>query len=72
MVPATGIRLRQQSPGSSKTGWKRPWPWQTAQVLVKSQPRRYYGTVSLDPTRVGRDTVRITEEVVAHLVELTT
>lgn len=30
--------------------------------------RRYYGTVSLDPTRVGRDAGRIAEEVIAHLV----
>jgi hypothetical protein len=30
--------------------------------------RRYFGTVTLDPTRVGRDASRIAEEVVAHLV----
>jgi len=30
--------------------------------------RRYFGTVSLDPTRVGRDAGRIAEEVIAHLV----
>ena len=29
--------------------------------------RRYYGTVSLDPARVGRDAGRIAEEVIAHL-----
>jgi hypothetical protein len=31
-------------------------------------PRRFHGTVSLDPTRVGRDAGRIAEEVIAHLV----
>lgn len=30
--------------------------------------RRYFGTVQLDPTRVGRDAGRIAEEVIAHLV----
>lgn len=31
-------------------------------------PRRFYGTVRLDPTRVGRDASRIAEEVIAHLI----
>lgn len=31
------------------------------------QPTRYYGTVSLDPTRAGRDAGRIADEVIAHL-----
>ncbi|MGQ9483275.1 MAG: Swt1 family HEPN domain-containing protein [Chloroflexus sp.] len=30
--------------------------------------RRFYGTVSLDPIRAGRDVARIAEEVIAHLV----
>jgi hypothetical protein len=29
--------------------------------------RRFHGTVSLDPARVGRDAGRIAEEVIAHL-----
>jgi len=29
--------------------------------------RRFYGTVRLDPARVGRDAGRIAEEVIAHL-----
>jgi len=33
-------------------------------------PQRFYGTVSLDPTRVGRDAGRIAEEVIAHLAGL--
>jgi predicted AAA+ superfamily ATPase/uncharacterized membrane protein YgcG len=31
------------------------------------RPRRFHGTVTLDPTRVGRDASRIAEEVIAHL-----
>lgn len=30
-------------------------------------PRRFHGTVLLDPTRVGRDASRIADEVIAHL-----
>ncbi|MBL9159968.1 MAG: DUF499 domain-containing protein [Verrucomicrobiales bacterium] len=31
-------------------------------------PKRYYGTVALDPGRAGRDAGRIAEEVIAHLL----
>jgi hypothetical protein len=34
------------------------------------KPRRYHGTVMLDPARVGRDAGRIADEVVTHLVGL--
>jgi hypothetical protein len=33
-------------------------------------PTRFHGTVNLDPSRVGRDSSRIAEEVIAHLVGL--
>jgi predicted AAA+ superfamily ATPase len=33
-------------------------------------PIRFHGTVTLDPNRVGRDSSRIAEEVIAHLVGL--
>jgi len=33
-------------------------------------PKRFHGTVALDPTRVGRDASRIADEVVAHLTGL--
>jgi predicted AAA+ superfamily ATPase len=38
-----------------------------APVVTKAQPRRFYGTVKLDPARVGRDASRIADEVIAHL-----
>jgi hypothetical protein len=31
------------------------------------RPRRFHGTVELDPTRVGRDASRVAEEVIGHL-----
>ena len=33
-------------------------------------PKRFHGTVNLDPTRVGRDASRIADEVIAHLAGL--
>jgi hypothetical protein len=35
-----------------------------------TRPRRYFGKVELDATRVGRDAGRIAEEVIAHLAGL--
>jgi hypothetical protein len=35
---------------------------------MKAAPRRFYGTVQLDPARVGRDASHIADEVIAHLV----
>jgi hypothetical protein len=39
----------------------------TGAASTDSMPRRFYGTVSLDPARVGRDASRIADEVIAHL-----
>jgi hypothetical protein len=35
-----------------------------------TMPTRSYGTVTLDPTRVGRDAGRIAEEVIARITGL--
>lgn len=37
---------------------------------AKARPRRYHGSVELDPQRAGRDAGKIAEEVLAHLVGL--
>ena len=34
------------------------------------RPKRFHGSVSLDPSRVGRDAGRIADEVISHLVGL--
>jgi hypothetical protein len=34
---------------------------------MEPKPRRFHGTVTLDPARVGRDASRIADEVIAHL-----
>ena len=35
-----------------------------------TQPKRFHGTVILDPTRVGRDASRVADEVIVHLAGL--
>ncbi len=40
------------------------------QPVETPKPRRYHGTVTLDPGRTGRDASRIADEVIAHLVGL--
>ena len=42
----------------------------TAAAPPAVQPRRFHGSVTLDPTRVGRDAGRVADEVVAHLAGL--
>ena len=39
----------------------------TKPTTVPAVARRFYGTVRLDPARVGRDASRIADEVIAHL-----
>jgi hypothetical protein len=39
--------------------------------VAEPNPQRFYGSVVLDPTRVGRDASRIAEEVIAHIAGLT-
>ncbi len=36
----------------------------------RKKQTRFHGSVSLDPTRVGRDAARVADEVIAHLVGL--
>ena len=37
---------------------------------LRALPRRFHGTVELDPARVGRDAGKVAEEVIAHLTGL--
>lgn len=40
---------------------------QGSAASAKPMPRRFHGTVQLDPNRAGRDASRIAEEVISHL-----
>ena len=50
------------------------WHQQSAPIRGSNGTRqrlhRFHGSVTLDPTRVGRDAGRVAEEVLAHLLAL--
>src|SRR2546426_10606326 len=55
-------------PGPSPAPGPGPRPGPTSPPPAPERRlRRFHGTVSLDPARVGRDASRIAEEVIAHL-----
>jgi hypothetical protein len=47
-----------------------PLPVPTPEPATLPRPRRFHGTVTLDPERAGRDASKITDEVITHLVGL--
>ncbi len=57
----SGAAAPGTSPAGGPTGGVEPVPG------APRLPRRFHGTVRLDPARVGRDAGRIAEEVIAHL-----
>jgi len=46
------------------------WHPPPAAPATAPKPRRFHGTVVLDPTRTGRGRGRIADEVIAHLRDL--
>jgi hypothetical protein len=58
--------------GPVSTNGDVPGPEQpgTSSAVGRAQPRRFHGTVALDPMRVGRDASRVADEVIAHLAGL--
>jgi predicted AAA+ superfamily ATPase len=61
--------------GENSTATQAPTPGATPAPATRGpgpaqppKPRRYHGTVVLDPARVGRDASRIADEVITHLV----
>jgi predicted AAA+ superfamily ATPase len=54
----------------SPTHGTAPPATQPSGPMQPPKPKRYHGTVTLDPARVGRDAGRIADEVVTHLVGL--
>lgn len=63
--PPTGAPTNNNDVQPGNSGGA-PNPTATSNVI----PRRFQGSVSLDPTRVGRDASRIAEEVISHLTGL--
>jgi len=63
MSPQTGTGPGGIPPTQPTPGTEPPAP-------IVQTPRRFHGSVALDPTRVGRDASRVAEEVIAHLAGL--
>ena len=60
------VRLVNGPSGGAATSPPRPAPPPPEQVL----PTRFFGSVALDPRRMGRDAAMIAQELVAHLTGL--
>jgi predicted AAA+ superfamily ATPase len=74
--PGTGATSTTTEGGGRSTGSAVIGAGSTAMTtppgsVASPQPRRFHGSVTLDPTRVGRDAGRIAEEVIAHIAGLT-
>jgi len=65
-VPAGTVTGNAATPTPEPT----PSTAQPARPVQPPKPKRYHGTVTLDPARVGRDAGRIADEVLTHLVGL--
>src|SRR6185295_140060 len=67
---AVSIPAGEPSPGSPAGPSSSPSPTSEPGAtgpVAPARPRRFHGTVRLDPARVGRDASRIADEVIAHL-----
>ncbi len=62
-APGTGQTPPATTPGEKETPSTQP-------PIKSSTTKRFHGSVTLDPSRVGRDASRIADEVIAHLVGL--
>jgi predicted AAA+ superfamily ATPase len=56
--------------GREAIGSGKPEKAPDASPKVAPAPRRFHGSIELDPARVGRDAGRVADEVIAHLVAL--
>jgi predicted AAA+ superfamily ATPase len=68
-TPATPGAVPTESPSSGNSGEASATVIGGVETVpVLPAPKRYHGTVVLDPERPGRDAGRIAEEVIAHLL----
>lgn len=66
VVGGIGGTKPQPSGGQSGGGTQPPLP--PIPPPVEKGPNRFFGTVTLDASRVGRDAAKVAEEVIAHLL----
>jgi predicted AAA+ superfamily ATPase len=62
-----GEDTKPSTPSGTDTTPPQPAP---VDPVEPPRPRRFHGSVTLDPARVGRDASRIADEVITHLVGL--
>ena len=67
-LPLAGNSGQQPQPGTEQI--RAPSSGEVQQPVGSSHPTRFYGTASLDATRMVRDAGKIAEEVISHLVGL--
>jgi predicted AAA+ superfamily ATPase len=68
-APPTPVGVPVGGFASPRSGGMMPTP-EPVGPTQPPKPKRFHGTVVLDPARVGRDASRIADEVVTHLVGL--
>jgi hypothetical protein len=68
-APPTPVGVSASGSASPRSGAVIPVP-EAVGPTQPPKPRRFHGTVVLDPARVGRDASRIADEVITHLVGL--
>jgi Protein of unknown function (DUF499) len=66
----TGTTAEPGKSSTGGTGTGTAGTTTTPGAATAPRPRRFHGSVTLDPTRVGRDAGRIAEEVIAHIAGL--
>ncbi|HWF58999.1 MAG TPA: Swt1 family HEPN domain-containing protein [Nitrospira sp.] len=69
-VPATTGQSEAETGGGPSAGGSGTVKGVASMPKGPRTPKRFHGSVSLDPTRIGRDAGRIGDEVIAHLVGL--
>jgi hypothetical protein len=62
-----GVPPEPQPGGPPAEGVQPSAPGQPTQT---ARPKRFFGTIRLEPARVGRDAGRVAEEVILHLAAL--
>ncbi len=69
-LPAVGPGSAPSQPTPGTGPAPGPGPGPEPEPVPQAGLKRYHGSVTLDPTRVGRDASRIADEVISHLVGL--
>jgi len=68
LPPVKPAGVVYSSPGDNGGVIREPVP--SRPVAAPAPPRRFYGAVSLDAIRTGRDAAQIADEVIQHLTKL--